>query len=254
MQRDLVKFMTHLSKEPKAEEAQVERTVRTLIKKYQNHSISTIAINDHREMNFVFVSKNIDRLLGYPHKEVVKNKLVLSNEIIHPQDINRSALLFEDIFKFYFSLPLDERLNYKFCNEVRLKSKSGSYVWLLHEFEVVKFDFLGKPLVSLSQVKDITAIKEDETQNLWIGKYFRDGNYRIELSKKYHCHPVSLNLSKRELEILKLLSSGFCSKEIAERLHISLHTVNTHRQNMLRKTNSRNVCELIKYSLARGAI
>jgi len=53
-------------------------------------------------------------------------------------------------------------------------------------------------------------------------------------------------LSKREKEILKLISDGKASKEIADDLYISVHTVNTHRQNILEKLNVKNSHEAIK--------
>ena len=54
-----------------------------------------------------------------------------------------------------------------------------------------------------------------------------------------------IELSARELEVLNLLSLGFSSKEVAERLFISPNTVEYHRKQLLRKTGSRNAAELI---------
>jgi tetratricopeptide (TPR) repeat protein/DNA-binding CsgD family transcriptional regulator len=53
--------------------------------------------------------------------------------------------------------------------------------------------------------------------------------------------------SKRELEILQLLKDGFISKLIADKLFISIHTVDTHRRRMLKKANVSNTTELINY-------
>ena len=47
-------------------------------------------------------------------------------------------------------------------------------------------------------------------------------------------------LSKRELEVLEYIGEGFTSKEIADFLHISINTVNRHRQNILEKLNVKN--------------
>lgn len=59
----------------------------------------------------------------------------------------------------------------------------------------------------------------------------------------------SVSLSARELEILKLVSEGYNSKQIADKIFLSEFTVNTHRRNMLRKTNQPNVAALL--TLAR---
>lgn len=54
-------------------------------------------------------------------------------------------------------------------------------------------------------------------------------------------------LSERELQILKLIAAEFSNKQIADQLFISERTVETHRKNILRKTNSKNIVGLIKY-------
>ena len=54
-----------------------------------------------------------------------------------------------------------------------------------------------------------------------------------------------IELTARELEVLNLLSLGFSSKEVAGKLFISPNTVEYHRKQLLRKTNSRNAAELI---------
>lgn len=72
----------------------------------------------------------------------------------------------------------------------------------------------------------------------------------IQLKKKNSAKlsPVKLlkNISKRELEVLKLIGSGFSSKEIAQKLHISNHTATSHRKNLIDKFNVRNTAQLIR--------
>ncbi len=54
-----------------------------------------------------------------------------------------------------------------------------------------------------------------------------------------------MDLTEREKEVLKHLVKGFNSREISEKLFISINTVQYHRKQLLRKTLSRNVAELI---------
>jgi len=61
-------------------------------------------------------------------------------------------------------------------------------------------------------------------------------------------------LSKREIEIIKLIAEEMTTNEIAEKLFISLHTVESHRKNILRKTNCRNLAGLMKYALKKRII
>lgn len=56
-------------------------------------------------------------------------------------------------------------------------------------------------------------------------------------------------LSNRELEVLKLLAEGWSNKEIAEFLHISIKTVETHRHRIMEKLKLKNITDLVKYAL-----
>ena len=56
------------------------------------------------------------------------------------------------------------------------------------------------------------------------------------------------DLSVREREILKLLAEGYSNKEISDMLMISIKTVETHRANIMRKNNFKNITELVLYA------
>lgn len=56
------------------------------------------------------------------------------------------------------------------------------------------------------------------------------------------------DLSVREREILKLLAEGYSNKEISDMLVISVKTVETHRANIMRKNNFKNITELVLYA------
>ncbi len=61
-------------------------------------------------------------------------------------------------------------------------------------------------------------------------------------------------LSERETEVLVLLARGCSSKEIADKLNISVHTVNTHRKNITRKTGIKSVAGLAVYALLHNLV
>ncbi|GGF78353.1 response regulator [Wenyingzhuangia marina] len=73
--------------------------------------------------------------------------------------------------------------------------------------------------------------------------------YNQELSKKMIDSMAEVKsikkLTKKESEILELLSKGLTTKEIASKLYISTRTVETHRSNMLKKLEVKNTVELI---------
>ena len=61
-------------------------------------------------------------------------------------------------------------------------------------------------------------------------------------------------LTKREKEILELITEGLSNKEIADQLCISLRTVETHRFNIVQKLDVKNTAALIKEATKRGLI
>ncbi|MEL6720884.1 MAG: response regulator transcription factor, partial [Bacteroidota bacterium] len=63
-----------------------------------------------------------------------------------------------------------------------------------------------------------------------------------------------LSLSKREREILTLISQGYTSIGISQALFISKHTVETHRKNILRKLNFSSSTELVKFAVQQGLV
>jgi DNA-binding NarL/FixJ family response regulator len=65
---------------------------------------------------------------------------------------------------------------------------------------------------------------------------------------------AEIMLSQRESEILQLLSNGYNSREIADKLFISEFTVQTHRKNMLRKMGFRNFYQMLCWAIKEGII
>lgn len=61
-------------------------------------------------------------------------------------------------------------------------------------------------------------------------------------------------LSNREIEVVKYTSVGLTTTEIAEKLFISINTVEKHRSNIYAKCNIRNVQELVLFALKTGII
>jgi DNA-binding NarL/FixJ family response regulator len=75
-------------------------------------------------------------------------------------------------------------------------------------------------------------------------------DYRRDLSKSELTHPPEL--TSREREVLQLVAEGRTSKNIAERLHVSVKTIEAHRQQIMDKLNIRTVAGLTKYAIRKG--
>lgn len=61
-------------------------------------------------------------------------------------------------------------------------------------------------------------------------------------------------LSERELEVLQLISYGKSTREIANKLCLSIHTINNHRKNMLCRSRCGNFAELVQVAIKEGLL
>lgn len=75
-------------------------------------------------------------------------------------------------------------------------------------------------------------------------------DYIYRLSKTSFASPDVL--SDREREVLQLMAEGNSTKKIAQKLHISVKTVETHRRQMMSKLNIHTIAELTKYAIRKG--
>jgi len=67
-------------------------------------------------------------------------------------------------------------------------------------------------------------------------------------------HSPGKNLTKRENEILCLISQGLSSRKIAEKLYLSTSTINTHRANLMQKLNIHDTASLVKFAIQQGIV
>lgn len=81
-------------------------------------------------------------------------------------------------------------------------------------------------------------------------KYF-DANVQVNLDGENKAKTKKGVLSKRQKEILNLVSQGMTSREIADKLFIGVFTVETHRRNMIRILGLRGNGELLRYALEK---
>jgi DNA-binding NarL/FixJ family response regulator len=64
----------------------------------------------------------------------------------------------------------------------------------------------------------------------------------------------TVKLTRRELEVLGLVAQGLSNQEIADKLFISKRTVDGHKANLIQKTGSKNIVDLLIYSIRNGII
>jgi len=191
-----------------------------------------------------YVDQNITHVLGYVPDEF---NIAFLMDNIHPDD-KAYFLNFEHrVVEFFKALPFEKISKYKVQYDIRVKTKGNNYVRLLHQ--AVQIDYDEKNYYrTLSLHTDITHIKQDGVPCFsLIGLDGEPSYYNIqdanEFNKSYD------RFTKREREILKRIVEGKSSKDIADELYISPHTVNIHRKNILKKANAKTPLELVKLAI-----
>lgn len=88
-------------------------------------------------------------------------------------------------------------------------------------------------------------------------KFFCNEILDVILEKKFDketSEELKDNLTEREIEIIKLITEKYTNQEISEKLFISIHTVYTHRKNIMKKLRLKSPVELILYAIDSGII
>lgn len=104
----------------------------------------------------------------------------------------------------------------------------------------------------------IDAVKETSKGNKFfcgqILETIRDANLDVEDldGDVFNCEAVLI--SKRECEIIVLIAEGFTNGQIADKLFLSSHTVNTHRKNIMSKLGVKNTAGIVMYAVKTNLI
>jgi DNA-binding NarL/FixJ family response regulator len=121
--------------------------------------------------------------------------------------------------------------------------------------EMLELNNLGINDIIL-KTADREEIFEALTATLKGKKYYSNEllDMLFEINEKKSSAEETCQLTASEMEIVRLISEGLTTKEIASRKYISFHTVITHRKNIFRKLGVTSVSELIMYALRAGWI
>lgn len=159
-------------------------------------------------------SANIEQLTGYTQAFVMRTGLQKLFQIIHPKDRFDYQL-----YLHRFCKNIDKKVYKQYIGKrFRIMLNNGSYLELLQLTEVFNYEGQGMLLIHIKKhYPKLNSAAKQKT-----------------------------SVSNRELQVLRLLGSGFSSKEIADKLCISNHTAVSHRKNLIEKFRVRNTAHLIR--------
>ena len=124
-----------------------------------------------------------------------------------------------------------------------------------HIMEMIEAGATGYLLKNVNDTELLGAIRAVSMGKMYFSQEVSDTitAYAVNKQRKQE-QAEEVKLTDRELVILKLISEEMSNAQIAAALFISERTVETHRKNMLRKTNNKTIVGLLKYALERNLI
>ena len=158
--------------------------------------------------------------------------------LVHPDDLEVVRRIDKKVWEFLDTLPEEEKLTYKYIYEMRVLDR-GKYVRMIYQTRLLAFkddNFLAMGMIDLAPEQSANTSVRFQIKNCLTDEVVP---FAIESA-------TDVLLTPREREILALAKEGMFSKEISEKLNISIHTVNRHRQNILEKLQVDNIIEAIR--------
>ena len=125
-----------------------------------------------------------------------------------------------------------------------------------HPIEAFRAGALGYVLKDSEPGELLTAVEKVAAGGKYASPAITEEllNDFVDVIKKEHSSDPFDTLSMREKEILKHIADGSTSKEIAEKLFISLSTVKSHRNNIMKKLKVNDMASLIKTKIKKGIV
>lgn len=215
------------------------------LEEMMEHNNQFFYIADVIQMIILFTSKGSTRMIGIEPEELTFYQFM---EITHPDEIQRLNIGRPKIVKLGQDLFTAKSGRIILSTDFRMRNTLGEYSNILIQGYLVYAETPRKTVYFLKLHTNID----------WWQKKQHGFHYYVGEELSYFRYPdkdlleMGMLISHREFEILKLVEQGLSSEKIAEKLFLSINTVNTHRCNMLKKTGKESISDLIYSFKERG--
>jgi DNA-binding CsgD family transcriptional regulator len=215
-----------------------------------------IVISNYTSGLYEYISDGVKSNLGYDLRDY-SNEALTDFMISIIQDDHRNYMV-NSILPNVLNYLKNNSTNvtgtdYRYTCCLKLKDIYNKYHWYLVDTVLVEVDAEGFPVRTMITCTNIGQFKKDECVYFNIMKKNQDGVYEVMLEGSDN-QINDIKLTPREVQIINLISGGNTNKEIAEKLFISLNTVQTHRKSILKKTKCNGTAELTSFAFSRGLL
>lgn len=196
--------------------------------------------------------------LGLIHMISEKEEFELLGVAEDPEDLLKSVLLFHPdvlLMDYVAEDPVLKSLMLQIVN-----TRATNVLIITNEDERAQI----KPLLDMgikgivtkkcSQTEIMNAIESISRNNRFYCNRILDLLIEDEQDHSKEADSEPADLSPREYEVLHLITKGNKTVEIADKLNVSVHTINSHRKNILKKLNLKSPTELIVYAMEAGLV
>lgn len=196
-----------------------------------------LKIMDLTKIKVIYNSKHSLKMLGIEPKS--NNPYEMMSRA-HECDLHRFGLGRAKLLKMDRDLFIDNKGAKVFSTNIKMRKPDGKYANHLFQFYLFYSPTFNTVYsVQINTNIDTYKMKKD-TFHYYVGNDTSVFRFPDEkLLKMGH------QLTCREFEILKLVSYGLSSEEVAEKLFVSIHTIQTHRKNILNKYNKSHLSDII---------
>ncbi len=211
-------------------------------------------IYDIKNWRNIYCGENVENILGWSSSDFVNGSWAFSLATTHPDDM--------EILTVQFRMEVEKRRHREnmldetpFAFEYRKSHKNGNWKWLRTESTVICRDDNGELRYVLNAIKDIgkERLRSGLRENQDLEEILRTGLEHLHFSTLKNGSGKVLTagstLTQRESEILNYVKAGLSTKEIAEKLSLTVNTINTYRKNIMIKLHARNTAELVKIAM-----
>ena len=215
-----------------------------------NHSVPLIYLLDYTTGCYVFFSRQCDAVLNFSADKMMEGGIDFVLDRYHPDDLRLfNNQIFTDRLRILKGIPAEQHKDHIFSFNYRVKNGKGEYINLLQRNSFIQSDDEGNPLLSMGVLTNINHFKEENPVVQLVEKINHlTGSIQLINKNTYYLREEDKIFTKREKEILLCLADGLTSKQIADKLFLSEHTVINHKRNMHNKSNTQNAAALISFA------
>ncbi|NLN32350.1 MAG: hypothetical protein GX159_01980 [Flavobacteriaceae bacterium] len=194
-----------------------------------------------------YVSPQSFHLIGCKPEDFTLQHMM---ENVHPEDSPYYLNYERTAVEFFTQLDPSDFFNYKFSYDYRISTSSGEYKRVMQQV-IPLFYFPDGGARTLGIFTDISHLGIQGIPKLsFIGMNGAPSFYNYHERNGFK--KAEALLSRRERKVLSEVIQGHSSSEIAQKLNLSIYTIQTHRKNILKKSGCSNLTELISKSIREG--